>query len=261
MTVSADSWNRYIEALRKVNDAAANDMTVYIEKTSKMVYGGDPHKYSAWRQKLIDHAYSISDKYGTAAAELACEMYDSLGLLEGLILPAAEPAQTATYQEVAKTVNGVLKVSQNTEKIASSVARLVKQTSQDTIHNNAVRDHAEWAWIPSGDTCAYCIALSSRGWQYASDAAVDDGHVEHIHANCDCAYAVRHKQDIKYGGYNPDKYKRIYYGAEGKTSKDKLNSMRREFYAENSEKINEQKRSAYEKRKEREASSAEELNI
>ena len=33
-------------------------------------------------------------------------------------------------------------------------------------------------------------------------------------------------------GYDPDKYKKMYYGAEGRTPADKINAMRREQYAE-----------------------------
>ena len=53
----------------------------------------------------------------------------------------------------------------------------------------------------------------------------------------------------------------MYDNAPGKSSKDKINAMRREFYEENKDAINEQKRSAYEKRKERNSSAAEELNV
>ena len=53
----------------------------------------------------------------------------------------------------------------------------------------------------------------------------------------------------------------------GRTSKQKsrdneaLNMMRRKFYADNKEVINEQKRSAYAKRKERNSSAAEEIDV
>ena len=53
----------------------------------------------------------------------------------------------------------------------------------------------------------------------------------------------------------------MYENAEGRTPKDKINTMRREFYAENAEEINAQKRDNYEKRRERESSAAEEINI
>jgi hypothetical protein len=161
---------------------------------------------------------------------------------------------------VAKAINGTAKLG-NIGTMASSVGRMVKMTGVDTTMQNAIRDGAEWAWIPNGDTCAFCITLASRGWQRASKKALKNGHAEHIHGNCDCTYAVRFNSDTNVGGYDPDKYKRMYYDADGYSPKDKINSLRREFYAENKEEINRQKRDAYEKRKELNSSKAEEADV
>ena len=62
-------------------------------------------------------------------------------------------------------------------------------------------------------------------------------------------------------GYDPSEYKKMYDDAEGNSSKAKINSMRREIYDENADKINGQKRSAYAKRVERESSEAEEVYV
>jgi hypothetical protein len=145
--------------------------------------------------------------------------------------------------------------------MANAIGRLVKQTGADTTLKNALRDGAEFAWIPSGDTCAFCITLASRGWQKASKAAIKGGHAEHIHANCDCTYAIRFDSSTNVRGYDPDKYREMYDDADGSSPKPKINAMRREFYAENKEEINEQKRSAYEKRQELNSSAAEETDV
>ena len=115
--------------------------------------------------------------------------------------------------------------------------------------------------IPRCDTCAFCITLASRGWQTASRAALKGNHAEHVHANCDCTYAVRFDRYSGVAGYDPDRYKEMYDDSPGRSSQDKINAMRRKFYAENREEINEQKRSNYEKRKELESSAAEEHQI
>jgi hypothetical protein len=62
-------------------------------------------------------------------------------------------------------------------------------------------------------------------------------------------------------GYDPEKYRDMYYNADGSSPEARINSMRREFYADNKEIINEQKRSAYAKRMERNSSAAEEINV
>ena len=187
-------------------------------------------------------------------------MYDAIAMASGVAVPAALPASVPTVGEVAKTITGTLKTG-NDNIVAESIGRLVKQTGVDTTMKNALRDGAEWAWIPSGDTCAFCITLASRGWQRASRDAIKNGHAEHIHANCDCTYAVRFDKKTNVAGYRPDEYRAMYENADGRTPTEKINAMRREFYADNAAEINAQKRDAYEKRKERESSAAEEANV
>lgn len=266
MTITEKSWIKYINDLRKVNDAAASKMLEFLNlhRDADGLWNS-----KAVRQLIIDYAYGLSEKYGNAASELACEMYESIGAMSDVVIPAAVPAQPATYGEVAKTVNGILKASNNEELISSGLARLVKMAGVDTVINNALRDGAEWAWIPHGDTCAFCITLASRGWQRASKDAIKNGHAEHIHANCDCTYAVRFNSSTQVQGYDPEEYLELYNGkgidAEiwdgAHTPDEKINAMRRQFYKDNKGKINAQKRDAYEKRKELESSAAEEMNV
>jgi hypothetical protein len=170
------------------------------------------------------------------------------------------PAPTAKYGEVAKAVYGTKLQSSDPNVMANAIGRMVKLAGVDTMQQNALRDGAEWAWIPSGDTCAFCLTLASRGWQRASKEAIKNGHAEHVHANCDCTYAIRFSSDLNVEGYDPDEYKTLYDSKSG-TPEEKINAMRRQFYAENKEIINEQKRSAYEKRKELNSSEAEEINV
>ena len=128
---------------------------------------------------------------------------------QGVIVPTAEVADLPDYGEVAKAVKGTKKQSPN--NIPGTLARLVKQVGADTTLKNAERDGAQFAWVPHGDTCAFCIALASRGWQYKSKKAMRNGHAEHIHAHCDCEYAVRFDGKSTVAGYDPDKYLEEYY--------------------------------------------------
>lgn len=253
MTISQREWNNYLWKLRKVNDQAAELVRKYLLKN------GFPDT-NEQMNALIGYAYSVSTTYGEAAATLAAEMYDFVASASGVAVAPAAPAETAEMAEVAKAVVGTAK-TQNEEIVSSAIGRLVKRTGVDTTMKNALRDGAEWAWIPRGDTCPYCLMLASNGWQRASRQALKNGHAEHIHANCDCTYAIRFNSRTNVAGYDPDKYYEMYSNAEGNTWEEKLNSMRREAYAENSEEINAQKRSAYEKRKERESSEAEEIDV
>ena len=209
---------------------------------------------------LIYTANLIADRYGEAAGALACEMYDATAAAQGVAVPAAEPAETATYQETAKAIQGTMKNRNNT--IPETVGRLVKLAAADTILKNAKRDRdkVQFAWVPNGDTCAFCLTLASRGWQRISDKSLKRGHAEHIHANCDCTYAVRFDGKSTVEGYDPEKYREIYDNAEGSTPQEKINAMRREFYARDKAEINAQKRSAYAKRQELERANSDELS-
>ena len=99
---------------------------------------------------------------------------------------------------------------------------------------NAIRDSAEWAWIPTGTTCAFCITLASGGWQRASKKALKGGHAEHIHANCDCTYAVRFNSQDNVYGCTHERYKLIYDSMQGKTTDGKMKALRRSLTGKNS---------------------------
>lgn len=231
MQITANAWNEYITRLSRLNQKAGQLMRQYIDTHGT----GDA-------DALITYAAALVTKYGEGSAELACQMYDALAEAANAGVPAAEPAEPADYGEVARMVNATK--NQNPANLPNGVSRLVKRAGADTTLKNAVRDGAEWAWVPHGDTCPFCIALASNGWQKASSKVLKGGHAEHIHANCDCEFAIRFDHKTTVAGYDPEKYLKQYNAAGGD-----INKMRRVNYAANKERINAQKRAAYAARK------------
>lgn len=221
MNISKDDWLNYIKKLSSIDHTAAALMEDYIGR-----FGFNN------MEALTDYAAVLVSTYGDASAALSAEMYDAIAAAQKKWLPPAEPAEAASYGEVAKTINGIHKTSENPKEYGGAVGRLVKRQGADTMLQNAERDGAEFAWVPNGDTCAFCIALASRGWQHMSKAALKNGHAEHIHSNCDCTYAIRFSSDVEIEGYDPEEYRRQYYGAEGSTPQERINYMRRQKYAE-----------------------------
>lgn len=219
MKIAGTKWKAYTASLARICNTAAQKMIQYAEKN-----GLDD------RKGLIDYAMALTQKYSEGTAELACEMYDTVARMQGANVPDAEPADTPDYGEVAKSVNGTLKQSPEGKLIGDSVGRLVKRAGADTMLKNAKRDRAEFAWIPSGDSCAFCQMIASRGWQPATSKTVQGDHAEHIHANCECEFAIRFSKDLDVAGYEPEKLREQYDSAEGSTPKEKVNSMRRENY-------------------------------
>lgn len=234
MQITAKTWNEYITRLSRLNQKAGQLMRQYIDTHGT----GDA-------DALITYAAALVTKYGEGSAELACQMYDALAEAANAGVPAAEPAEPADYGEVARMVNATK--NQNPANLPNGVSRLVKRTGADTTLKNAVRDGAEWAWVPHGDTCPFCITLASNGWQKASSKVLKGGHAEHIHANCDCEFAIRFDHNTTVAGYDPEKYLKQYRDAGGD-----INKMRRVNYADNKERINAQKRAAYAARRLRE---------
>lgn len=230
MQITAKTWNEYITRLSRLNQKAGQLMRQYIDTHGT----GDA-------DALITYAAALVTKYGEGSAELACQMYDALAEAANAGVPAAEPAEPADYGEVARMVNATK--SQNPANLPNGVSRLVKRAGADTTLKNAVRDGAEWAWVPHGDTCPFCITLASNGWQKASSKVLKGGHAEHIHANCDCEFAIRFDHNTTVAGYDPEKYLKQYRDAGGD-----INKMRRVNYAANKERINAQKRAAYAER-------------
>lgn len=236
MRISTKDWQNYIKKLSALSKTAGELMTQYVQKNG-----------FSDKNALIEYAYALVTKYGEGAAEISALMYDAIAEMEKATVEAAIPAETANISETAKAINGALKQSPTGQLLDTVVQRLVKQAGADTTLKNALRDRAQFAWIPSGDTCAFCITLASRGWQYMSKDALKNGHAEHIHSHCDCQYAIRFNENTNVEGYDPKVYEDMYYAESGKPQ-DKINAMRRKAYADNKEKINEQKRIAYHNR-------------
>lgn len=241
MKISRKDWQKYITLLRKVSNTAADKVAKYINTIDIDSEEGI--------RALLDYSYAVATKYGEGATALACQMYDEIASLSGASVPIAEPAATATYGEVAMSVRGKMMDTLNPDAIGAKVGLLVRRAGMDTTLHNAIRDGAEWAWIPSGDTCPFCLVLASNGWQKASSKVLKGNHADHIHANCDCSFVVRFDNRMDVEGYDPEALYDEYMGAAGGNSTAKINALRRRHYAANKDKINTQKRAAYARRK------------
>ena len=93
MRITATAWAAYTQQLAKLNKKAGQLMADYIAAHGT----GDT-------DALIAYAHALVTKYGEGSAELACQMYDALAAAAKAGVPAAEPAQPASYGEVARMV-------------------------------------------------------------------------------------------------------------------------------------------------------------
>ena len=158
MRITTQAWETYIRRLAQLNEKAAQLMAEYLA-----AHG------TADTEALTDYAAALVQKYGEGSAELACQMYDAMAALQNARVSPAEPAAPASRREVARMV---LATRESPPQMQRGVSRLVKRAGADTTLKNAQRDGAEFAWVPHGDSCPFCLTLASRGWQRASQAAI-----------------------------------------------------------------------------------------
>ena len=114
MQISTKTWNEYITRLSRLNQKAGQLMREYIDRHG-----------TADTADLISYAYGLVTKCGAVCAELACLKYDDLAEAQGALVPAAGPAETASYNEVARMVNATK--DQIPATLPNGVSRLVKR--------------------------------------------------------------------------------------------------------------------------------------
>ena len=193
----------------------------------------------------------LAVKHGRASAALACTWYDQAARAAGADVPKAVPVVSANAGRIGALVDNALPALKAGDldgfarACGVAVANEVKRSASRTMLANARRDGAQFAWVPQGsETCAFCMAVAANGWTYARKGTVED-HADHIHPNCECEFAIRFDKDTEVAGYDPREYEEMYKDADGRTSNDKINSIRRDLYEQNKDKINAQHRERY----------------
>ena len=244
MRISSSAWRKYQHAHSMLQGEAKRLLEEYFDSL--------PWDESEQRclTLLAQRAVELANHYGLADASLSAAFYDEIMELQGANVPQAwvrTPNPEFVEQDVRDAVARA--TSRETAKSMSSgvLSGHVKRAGVDTMRANAVRDHAMWAWVCIGDSCAFCRALGSNGWQDASRAVLAGSHAQHIHDNCDCQFMVKKPgETLDIEGYDPDALLDEYADASGGSSKDHINAMRRADYTpEFAEQRNARRRELY----------------
>ena len=240
-TLKRKSWDRYAKRQAAQRAAAADEMYEIIIDS-----GGELP-----RAAVVANGSKIAVKHGRSAAALACVWYEQVARMSGAEVEKAVPVVVSNPGRIDAMVGKAAPmlaagdVEGYAKACGTAVANEVKRSASRTMLSNAKRDGAQFAWVPQGsETCAFCIAVASNGWTYARKGTVDN-HADHIHPNCECEFAIRFDSTTNVAGYDPKQYEEAYSNADGRNSKDKINAMRREIYAENKDVINAQHRERY----------------
>ena len=246
--VSRKAWDAYTRRLEAQRLAASDAAYSFVMRNLNM-----PRDELMWH---IRHTLaSVCMRYGSATAALAASWFDQMAQAEGADVVKAvavnDPVQTRVRRLAIASNAALPKLGAGDSEgfaraIASAVAADVKRQATNTVMLNAQKNGAEYAWIPGGsETCAFCIALAANGWQPAARATAMGEHADHIHDNCMCEFAIRFDKSTDYSAYDAQRYADIYGDADGRSSADKINAIRRDLYAENKDRINAQHRERY----------------
>lgn len=229
MRISKDRWIKYQRAHGKTRRAAQHELMQF---SATLPWDTDEDEALRLLQAM---AVELVERYGLADGALSAAMYDEIMAAQRAIVPAAVVADTSSSVEIAADIAeaiGKATSRESADSLASQVVgRHVKRCGIRTMQENAARDHTMWAWVCVGDTCAFCRAIGSNGWQVASKTILSGSHAEHIHASCDCEIMVKKPgESLHVEGYDPDALRDEYEAAGGRGSKGRINAMRRESY-------------------------------
>lgn len=136
--------------------------------------------------------------YGPMAASLALDHYEASRAAAGVSrpfrpvmapMPPLEQLMRSAGWAAAPLFGAAPDPAASLGRLEGATQRLVQAPGRDTLIDNAARDGARWARMPSGaTTCAWCLVLASRGPAYESRE--DAGGGDAWHDDCDCQPVV-----------------------------------------------------------------------
>lgn len=108
---------------------------------------------------------------------------------------------------------------------SSAAMRHALDGGRETIVTTANTDPAAkgWARVTSGDACAFCAMLASRGYVFHSEAAAE----LHVHDSCRCSAVVRYHDNAELPSHSA-RFRQLWSESTvGTSGTDSLNAFRR----------------------------------
>lgn len=161
-------------------------------------------------------------RYGDMSASVAAEWFEQNYDLpatmppylsdEGIVVStrwAAAPARAGAAVEAQKRLSYI-------------VNRAVTQMGRDAMIDSSATAGLRWARVPVGETCAFCLMLASRGFDYRSRESAG-GAARKFHAYDDCQ-VVPDDGDPP-AGYDPDGLYERYQAARDEAGSGRTKSI------------------------------------
>lgn len=136
------------------------------------------------RDALLESLPAIGERFGFAAAALAAEWYESVreeaGVPGRFDVVLADLPSSQRYESLAAWATQMRDVE---AAAAGGLQRIIANAHRDTVAVSAVADPAARGWgrFAHGETCDFCLMLTSRGDVYTDRTAVFASHDW-----CDC---------------------------------------------------------------------------
>lgn len=196
--LSRSDLERYSQTNKALAEAAATDFMKFWQLLDKTDPGIAYEEALAYAEYLIEH-------YGESAALNASELYEATNDVSN-----AAVSGSVKRPELERAIRFL--VYEGTAQAAYAVRNMlkkqVKSYAHETMMDNSRSDGIRFARVPVGETCAFCLMLASRGFEYYSEESAGKGSLNAFHDDCDCEIIG---SDQKIEGYDPDYlYKEIY---------------------------------------------------
>ena len=193
------------EEVNALSGAAQAQVTIALNNLFAEWDGSD---YDALRTAAITILETILGTYADLSAARAAESYDAMraaqavgGTYAAIADSRRRPGATqGALYAITKTLEQTQSVDRFRAEVLDRVDTEVRRAANQCVAYNARRDPKKprYARVPVGETCGFCLMLSSFGYQYTSEEAAS-----HAHRHCNCR-VVPSFGEAEVDGYDPD---------------------------------------------------------
>ena len=196
--ITREELDEYAKTNKKLAELAKEDFLEFW----RMLVKADP---TVTVEQALEYASYLIEVYGEASSLNAAEMFEKTNRTNNATLYGS-----VENEELERVVRFL--VFNESEKALKAVLNMIGNQvngyARETMIENAKENNIRFARVPVGKTCAFCLMLASRGYEYYSEESAGKGKLNAFHDNCDCQI-VSTNDEIE--GYDPDYlYEEIY---------------------------------------------------
>lgn len=229
---SRDDVERFAQANRDVRALVLRDLRAFFAVLSSDAINT--------RNALEEFMPRLVRQYGEIAATVAADFFDGLrdaaevqGAFTAVMADPVDPeaARAGTRWALGPLFAPVPNAVAALGRLEQVADRMALQPGRDTIVRSTSLDPAkpQWARVPVGPTCAFCLVLASRGAVYLTEESA--GQHRKYHAECNCTATPIWSEDDLPDGYDPDALYETYLAASDAANTSRMKPVAAELRA------------------------------